>query len=481
MLSTYYFSKPEKQISKETIFSYLPPNQLDNIIQIVKLVLGNDAKNYTFVDVSYNSGSTALGLVDLGYQVISLDQGTLEYKNNVKGEPIEVVQEVNVDSNHILFLDLITRRKVPKINYSSLPVVVVISKDDTFDLPLPLEKYTTYEYNLSSKDFFEDMATIDIMYKNDLKLLSKDSNFKLYVLVPNNIPQVMLNQDLYESTSDFETRIVLSKHIMDRFPNCTSDVITMLACAMLQKLRTGQIYCHDLEKVMQYLFSDKVDTLFTDYDSILKSVSVQKQSLLQQDVVQEDVTEEIIVPKPIFTSKDIMLDEGIRIVPREEEAQWVLQQINALAPKYTLVEGISDEGVISKTLMSSKQLGKVNLHEKPAYKEYQYFIFSTNNNFIDQLQPNVKVFKTKFNPSVLPNTANKKVLFLNPSVLNTGDEIKEVTVNGKTIEEFSKELFKLPNTIAPHFIVIKSYGGAPLVQGGKVVSQGDQYLTILQR
>jgi hypothetical protein len=294
----------------------------------------------------------------------------------------------------------------------------------------------------------------------------------------------MLNQDLYESTSDFETRIVLSKHIMDRFPNCTSDVITMLACAMLQKLRTGQIYCHDLEKVMQYLFSDKVDTLFTDYDSILKSVSVQKQSLLQQDVVQEDVTEEIIVPsphKPIFTSKDMMLDEGIRIVPREEEAQWVLQQINSLAPKYTLVEGISDEGVISKTLMSSKQLGKVNLHEKPAYKEYQYFIFSTKNNFIDQLQPNVKVFKTKFNPSVLPNTANKKVLFLNPSVLNTGDEIKEVTVNGKTIEEFSKELFKLPNTIAPHFIVIKSYGGAPLVQGGKVVSQGDQYLTILQR
>jgi hypothetical protein len=483
MLNQYYFLQPKnKLISSKVLSTRFPPLQLENVVSIVQLVLGSSISNKLWIDSSDNGGVTAANLDSMGFNVQSVNQNNDIYDTNLNGTSVQVVTEIHPSNNSLVFLDLISQPVVPKINTDVLPVYII--SGDLID-DLPLEEYQVFEYTLSTKDFYEDLSKVDSFYKNDLKLLSKSGNFKLFILKPRQMSEVMIQQDLYESNSDYETRIVISSHIIEKFPKATPDVVTMLSAALIQKLRTGQIFCQPLESVIKFLLNEDVSQLFFNYESILQNLSIQKQSLLQTGLeLDEEVdttTTTIQQPSLILNTTDMLLDQGERVEINDDVATWVQQTIESFEPKFTLIEGISDEGIVSEKLRSSSKLSKINLFEKPYYKEYQYFIFSTNPPFLDTLNPKVKVFKTTFTSSVLPNSVHKKILFLNPSVLNSNQPFgSSVLFQGKSMDEFTKELFKLPNAIAPNYIVIQSRH-KPLPGANQTYEKDETFLSVYKR
>lgn len=65
--------------------------------------------------------------------------------------------------------------------------------------------------------------------------------------------EYILEQDLYESDDNFEFRIMLFKLIQKKFPSIRADAINVITTAYIKKLRTGEIFTQDIEKIIKQI------------------------------------------------------------------------------------------------------------------------------------------------------------------------------------------------------------------------------------
>jgi hypothetical protein len=65
--------------------------------------------------------------------------------------------------------------------------------------------------------------------------------------------EYIVEQDLYESDDNFELRIILFKLIQKKFPSIRIDAINVITTAYIKKLRTGEIFTQDIEKIIKQI------------------------------------------------------------------------------------------------------------------------------------------------------------------------------------------------------------------------------------
>jgi len=61
-----------------------------------------------------------------------------------------------------------------------------------------------------------------------------------------------LQQDLYEEDDTFEFRITIFKLLLNKFPSILPDDINVLTSAYIKKLKTGEIFTKEIEKILNW-------------------------------------------------------------------------------------------------------------------------------------------------------------------------------------------------------------------------------------